>query len=542
MKAIGNLIFMMKSKIPVGTSLVLLPTLFLLALTGPIKADVKPHPLFTDGAVLQQGVDIPVWGTAKDGERVTVTLDGQSASTVAREGKWIVRLAPRTAGGPFTMTVAGRNTVTIQNVAVGEVWVCAGQSNMEWTLARSTSAATEPPKANHPMLRMFTVKRRVAIEPASELAGSWVVAAPATVPHFSAVGYFFARDIHKELGVPVGMLNASWSGTPAQAWTSFSGLKKDPELEVYLQAIQKLRDDYPLAARKYPELKKEFETRRIQWQREYGNPLNEAVKAWQQERTVAIAEGRQPGPYPTAPVKPPVAPAPPEGDQTTPTTLFNAMVAPLMPYAIRGVIWYQGEANANEAKRYQTLFPRLIADWREKWGSGDFPFLFVQIAPFKGRPPYLMEAQLLSLGKVKNTAMVVTADVGDPEDNHPRNKEPVGGRLALAARGLAYREDIVYSGPIFENVKFQGNKAVLGFKHVGGGLVAKDGELKGFAIAGADKNFVPAWAEIKGEKVVVASEKVTAPVAVRYGWANVPDVSLYNKEGLPAPPFRSDAE
>ena len=235
-------------------------------------------------------------------------------------------------------------------------------------------------------------------------------------------------------------------------------------------------------------------------------------------------------------------PLSPDGYPNNPTVLFNGMIAPLVPYAIKGVIWYQGEGNAGQSQEYRTLFPRLIADWREKWGQGDFPFLFVQVAPFQNLPPGIREAQLLSWQKTPNTAMVVTTDVGDATDIHPRQKEPVGARLALAARALAYGEKIEYSGPVFDALNIDGGRAVLRFKHLGSGLLAKDGELKGFTIAGADKTFVAAKADIQGDTVVVSSAEVRTPVAVRYGWANVPDVNLFNKEGLPASPFRTDAD
>lgn len=504
-------------------------------------AEIKPNPLFSDGAVLQQGVPIPVWGSAtKEGEKVTVSFEGQTASTTAKDGKWMVRLKPHTAGGPFTLTIAGENTVTVNNVMVGEVWICSGQSNMAWTLSQTDSAQSEPPKANYPKLRMFTVQRKTAVEPLTEAIGSWQAASPETVPGFSAVGYFFGRDIHKARGVPVGMIHTSWGGTPAQSWTSLPGLEKDPELAGYVSAIKAVQAAYPDAAAKYSGLKQEYDAKLAQWKKEHGKAYAELLKAWNAENQKALLEGRPASPKPTPAVAMPAAPTTPDGGQHTPTVLFNAMVAPLVPYAITGVIWYQGESNAPRAKEYQTLFPRMIADWREKWAQGDFPFLFVQIAPYKGQPPEIREAQLLSWAKVKNSAMAVTTDVGNPNDIHPRAKEPVGARLALAARALAYGEKLIYSGPVYESVKFEGSKAVVSFKHVGGGLMAKDGELKGFTLAGADQTFVPAKAQIQGDKVVVSAEGIAVPKAVRYGWSNVPEVNLFNKEGLPASPFRSD--
>jgi len=513
-----------------------------LVLSSSAWAEVKPNPLFSDGAVLQQGIEVPVWGTAKDGEKVNVTFDGQNAGVTAKDGKWLVRLKPHKAGGPFAMTIAGENTITVNNVLVGEVWICSGQSNMAFTFNGADTAATEAPMANYPKLRMYTVDRKMAVEPMAEAPGSWVECTPESVKGFSAVGYFFGRDIHKATGLPVGMIHTSWGGTPAQSWTSLSGLEKEQELAGYVAAIKALATAYPEAKAKYPKALEDYQAKLKQWNEECGNAYTETLKTWSGDNKKAKDEGRPEIPKPQPATPKPAQPAGPEGGPGAPTVLYNAMVAPLLPYAIKGVIWYQGESNAGKSKEYQTLFPRMISDWREKWGEGEFPFLFVQIAPFNGQPPEIREAQLLTLKKVPHTGMAVTTDVGNATDIHPKQKEPVGTRLALAARALAYGEKIECSGPIFERLKIEGARALVGFNHIGGGLVAKDGELKGFTIAGEDKKFVPAKAEIKDGVVVVSSEQVAAPVAVRYGWANVPDVNLYNKEGLPASPFRSDAQ
>jgi sialate O-acetylesterase len=321
---------------------------------------------------------------------------------------------------------------------------------------------------------MFTVEKTTSLQPLEEVKGSWVECSPETVGKFSAVGYYFARDLHAKLGVPVGIISTSWGGTPAQAWTSAEGFEGHPELKGYVDQL---------------------------------------------EAAVELPEKR---------------------GQGFPSVLYNAMIAPVVPYGMKGVIWYQGEANAGKSKEYQTLFPAMIADWRAKWNIGDFPFLYVQIAPFKGQPPEIREAQFLTIATTKNTAMTVITDVGDANDIHPKRKEPVGHRLSLAARALAYGEKIEYSGPLYESMKRGRDKAEISFRHVGGGLIAKDGELKGFTIAGANGEFVPATAEIQGDKVVVSAEGVSTPKAVRYGWENVPDVNLFNKEGLPASPFRTD--
>ncbi len=448
--------------------------------SGLLNAEVKPNPLFTDGAVFQQGQAVPVWGTANDGEKVSVEFNGQKLDTTAKDGKWRVDLKPLEAGGPFTMKISGENTVEVKDVLVGEVWVASGQSNMEWRLNQSFEPENEKPKANHPKLRMFTVARNTSPTPLAEAKGSWITCTPESVGNFSAVAYYFARDLQAKLGVPVGVISTSWGGTPAQAWTSVEGFEKHPELAGYAKQAQDNLTNFK----------------------------------------------------DTPPPKP--------LGSGTPASLYNGMIAPVIPYAMKGVIWYQGESNAAKSKEYQTLFPAMIADWREKWKLGNFPFLYVQIAPFKGQPPEIREAQLLTLAKSENTAMAVITDYGNANDIHPKQKEPVGHRLSLAARALAYGEEIEYSGPLYKSMEVKGDKAAVTFTHVGGGLVAKDGDLKGFTIAGEDGNFVPAKAEIKGEHVLLSADGIKEPKAVRYGWDKVPDVNLFNKEGLPASPFRTD--
>ena len=521
-----------------------LSVLLLITLTA-LQAAVKPNTLFTDNAVLQQGIPVPVWGTANDGEKVTVTFAGQKVETVAKDGKWKVALsALKACEEPQTMTIAGENTINIKNVLVGEVWVCSGQSNMEFTLDRAANAATEIPSANYPKLRMFNVAKSAAIQPQTEENGAWKECSPQNVRGFSAVGYFFGRDLLKSRGGAVGMIHPSWGGTPAQSWTSLTGLEKDPELEGYVKAIGKVVADYPQASAKWNQESPAYQLAAKQWEEEVGKEFNPKLAQWNNDVKQAQAE-RKPKPPAPVPSRPkPVAPVNPAGPiagpLAAPTLLYNAMIAPLIPYAIKGAIWYQGESNANKPEEYRTLFPRMIADWREKWGQGDFPFLFVQIAPYSGQPPEIREAQLVSWKKTPNTAMAVITDVGDAADIHPTRKEPVGARLALAARALAYGDKSEYSGPVFDASTIAGNKATLTFSHVGGGLVAKDGALKGFTIAGNDKKFVAAEAHIVGNTVVVSSANVAAPVAIRYGWANVPDVNLFNKDGLPATPFRTD--
>jgi sialate O-acetylesterase len=489
----------------------------------PAQASVKPHGLIGDGMVLQQGMKVPIWGTADDGEEVTVRFQEQEKKSTTKDGKWLVRLDNLKPGGPYEMTIAGKNTLTLKNVLVGEVWVCSGQSNMWWTVALSADAQKNIEDSTNPMIHLFTVPDRPAPTPQHDVVGKWQECGPETVKNFSAVAYFFGRDIQKARNVPVGLIHSSWGGTVAEAWTSRGALEGNPELKPLAEQFDRARQTYPKALAAY-------------------NANREAELAkYKAAVEKAKAEGKKPPPPPQPPQNPDINP-------NSPTALYNGKIAPLQPYAIRGAIWYQGESNLGRAAQYQTLFPALIKDWRDTWGQGEFPFLFVQLAPFTkivkepGESAWaeLCEAQLLTSLRVPNTAMAVITDVGDENDIHPKKKEPVGARLALAALALAYGEKIVYSGPVYDTLKVEGDKAILGFKSVGGGMVAKDGPLTGFAIAGADKKFVNAEAEIEGDKVVVKSPKVTKPVAVRFGWASCPVVNLCNKEGLPASPFRTD--
>ena len=510
--------------------------------SASLLAAVKPNPLFTDGAVLQRGQPVPVWGTANEGEKVTVELGNQKLTTTAKNGAWRVDLQPLTVGGPFTMTLSGENTVTVNNLLVGEVWVCSGQSNMEFSFARTATVKEETPKATFPQIRMFTVKKKTAVNPQTQAEGAWVECSPQTVSGFSAVGYFFARDLYQKLGVPLGMIHTSWGGTPAQAWTSIEGFGDDPELKEYAEGAKQSLANYPAAVAAYSAKLEEFKATKKTWDETVAKPAQAAMQAWTEACAKAQKDGQPLPPKPAPAGRPPQAPASPEGTSHQPTTLYNGMLAPIIPYAIKGAIWYQGESNAKNARQYRSLFPAMIADWRAHWKQGDFPFFFVQIAPFNGQPPEIREAQFLTLAKAKNTAMAVTTDVGNAGDIHPTQKEPVGQRLALAARALTYGENIEYSGPLYQAMTAQGDQISISFTHTGGGLVAKDGDLKGFTIAGTDGKFVPAKAEINGSNIIVSAAGVTAPKAVRFGWANVPEVNLFNKEGLPASPFRTDVD
>ena len=480
------------------------------------RAEAKPNSLFSDGAVLQQGIAVPVWGTANEGEKVTVKFQQQTVTAIAKDGRWLVRLKPLKAGGPFTLTVVGEsNTLTITNVLVGEVWLCSGQSNMAFLLPRAASGAEAVAAAADPQLRLFTVPRSATDTPNTNAPASWEESSPETAAKFSAVAWFFGRDLRKARHVPVGLINSSVGGTPAEAWTSRATLATDPELKQILERYANTLKNYdPIA-------------------------VAESHRQAIEDHKVAAAKARVAGKQPPAL---PRLPADPRRSNSRPSGLYNGMIAPLEPYAIAGVIWYQGEANSGRAAEYRKLFPAMIQDWRQAWGQGMFPFLFVQIAPHDRMSPEIREAQMLSWQQVPRTGIAVITDIGNPTDIHPTQKEPVGDRLALAARAIAYGESIIYSGPVYTSMKVAGNQAVLTFKHVGHGLVAKDGDLKGFTIAGEDGQFTSATAIIKGSKVIVTSLSVAKPVAVRYGWANTPDVNLFNKEGLPATPFRTDVK
>jgi sialate O-acetylesterase len=505
------------------------------ALAGAqVRADVKPHALFTDGMVLQHGMNCPIWGTADPGEDVSVRLDIHDLSFKARtnkadaEGRWQVALPMSTvkAGGPYALVIKGKaDTVILRTVYVGEVWVCSGQSNMEWPISRTLNAEETIRTAANSQLRLFTVPKNTSDKPLDGFKDDpkWTESNPDTVKNFSAVAYFFGRDLQKALDVPIGLIHTSWGGTVAEAWTTRAALESNSELQGMIGPYEKSKAS---AQANYEKALKKYEA--------------DLVK---HKESVAKAkeENKEPPRAPRKPVEPGKNP-------NRPCVLYNAMIHPLQPYAIKGAIWYQGESNASRAYQYRTLFPTMIESWRATWEQGDFPFLFVQLAPFmqivseaqESAWAELREAQLLTSLHCKNTGMAVITDVGDPKDIHPKKKEPVGARLALAARAIAYGQNIEHSGPLYDKMTVKDGKAVLRFKHVGKGLEAKGGSLGGFTIAGADRKFYNAQAEIRGDTVLVWCYKVPEPVAVRYGWANCPVVNLWNKDGLPASPFRTD--
>jgi sialate O-acetylesterase len=449
----------------------LAPTLLvLIASSQVLRAELKPNALFSDNAVLQQKMKVPVWGTTDAGEKVTVSMAGQDVSAMPKDGKWRLELAPIDAPGPYVMTITqGANKLELKNLLVGEVWICGGQSNMQWALKQSEGGSEAIATAGNEKIRLFTVPRHGAETPQSNVEGNWTLAAPDTVGDFTAVGYFFGRDLQKQIAVPVGLISSNVGGTAAEQWMSKESIDSHPDLK------------------------------------EMSKPQGASM-------------------------------------------LYNAMIAPLAPYAIAGVVWYQGESNAGRAYQYRTLLPAMIKNWRDTFGQGDFPFYLVQIAPYEAivKEPSdsvwaeIRDAQLYVSQNVPKTALIVTTDVGDEKDIHPRKKEPVGNRLALAARALVHGEQVEYSGPKFENMTVDGDKAILRFTHAASGLVAQGGALTGFTVAGEDKKFHPADARIVGNTVVVSSDQVSKPVAVRYGWAAYPVVNLCNGDDLPASPFRTD--
>jgi sialate O-acetylesterase len=539
-----------------------------------LHADVKLPAIFGDHMVLQEGKTLPVWGTADPGETVTVTVGTEKAQAKADDkGNWRVELAPLPGGAtPVTVTVKGKNTVTFSDVLIGEVWICSGQSNMEFGVGNDYHAAQTIAQANEPAIRLFLVPHATALEPQkdiakvppAELPGKWQVVTPAVMGGkwgwngFSAVGYYFGREIHQATGKPVGLIGTYWGGTPAQAWTSLSGLEQDPELKHYVDAHNQNLANLPAATAEYPAKVAAYQTALAAWEANGGKAFEDQMKAWDAAAKQAAAANQ---PSPPKPVPPSPRPRPPgavDGGPGAPANLYNGMIAPLIPYAIKGTIWYQGEANAGQAAEYHVLFASMITDWREKWGAGDFPFLWVQLASYNAGKvqnwPFLRESQAKTLS-LPNTGMVTAIDVGNPTNIHPADKADVGHRLALAAEHVAYGEKLVYSGPMFDSMHTNGNSISLTFTHEGKGLVISQApwtppgtpppptdHLTGFTIAGVDKNFVPADAKIEGTNVIVSSAQVPAPVAVRYDFENAPNPlgNLYNQEGLPAFPFRTD--
>ncbi|PZR26350.1 MAG: hypothetical protein DI535_14615 [Citrobacter freundii] len=624
------------------------------------NAAVKLPKLFTDGMVLQRDKPIAVWGWADPKEKVTVTLNKQTKTVVTdKAGKWTLMLSAESAGGPYTLNVKGKNALAVNDVLIGEVWICSGQSNMEMPIGSwgfIQNYQEEIAEANYPMIRQFAVPKTISLEPKDDVGGDgWKVCSPANAAEFSAVAYFFARDLYKELNVPVGLINTTWGGTMVETWTSREAYENSPEFKDMISKLPKVNLD---------DLQKEKMERtnaKLQ-QLQGGLPKPDEVANWSQPsfqengwRTLNIPglwEEQEPGDLDgivwlrrsfevsnadagkkavielamiddkdesyvngklvgstasynakrkyeipagvlkagknliairitdgggggglygdAADLKLTV------GENTTPlagkwfyrvekvskeqsgvgansfpTLLFNAMINPLIPYSIRGAIWYQGETNAGRAYEYGKSFPLMITDWRQRWKLGDFPFYFVQLASFGNNNgnsergstwAELREAQSQTLS-LPNTGMAITTDIGDTKDIHPKNKQDVGKRLAAIALNKTYHKGNPFMGPVYESSKVEGNKIIVTFSNADKGLVVKDkyGYAKGFEIAGADKRFYYATAVIEGNRVILSNPNVSQPVAVRFGWADdAVDDNLYNAEGFPAGPFRSD--
>ncbi len=499
-------------------------------------ANVKPASPFADHMVLQYNTTVPIWGMADAGEKVTVKLGKQTVSTVAgTDGKWMLKLNKLVAGGPYTMTISGKNSITINDVYAGEVWLCSGQSNMDFTVAREDrywcgvfNEAEEVAAANYPLIRVFDTDFTPSEKPLDSVVGKWEIVSPQTVGHLSAAAYFFARELQQKMKIPVGLITTSYGASTAEAWIRKEALERDTTFKKILTA---------------------FDTKIAKYNSDTSGraAYREALAKWEVAAAKAKADGKDEVRRPRNPNPDPIR------DQHNPYVLWNGMVAPLVPYAIRGALWYQGESNSPTASIYRNLMETLITDWRGQWNQGQFPFIYVQLAnigknydslPARGGAEAIKrEAQLQNLS-VPNTAMVVAIDNADPNDManvHPKNKQEIGRRLALAAQAIAYgNKAIEYSGPIYTTMEIKDTAIVLQFKHTGSGLMAKDNNLKGFAIAGEDKKFAWATAQIVGNTVVISSPDVKKPVAVRYGWGNNPPTSLYNKENLPASPFRTD--
>jgi sialate O-acetylesterase len=620
-----------------------------------IVANVTLPRIFSHNMVLQRNKPIPVWGWAAAGEKVTVEFNKQKKTVKAdKTGQWKVILDPEQAGGPFELTVGGKNKLAINDVLVGEVWICSGQSNMEWTVRNSNNAQQEINDANFPQIRQIKVPNTVATSPLKDITGGeWKSCTPENAGDFTAVGYFFARELYRQLQVPIGLINTSWGGTMVETWVSKEAFENSEEFKTLFSATS-AKDMEAAMKEKAQQLIKKIEAQQgpikqgvntdswkspelndgdwphmklptaweaagydmdgVVWFRKTitlsdadagkaavlelskiddvdetyinGTKIG-SMGIWDQDRryqvpagvlkagknviAVRVTDGAGGGGIygDAAAMKLTIGNTPQSlaGDwlfkvesvkivdvsnpNSYPTLLFNAMVKPLIPYAVEGAIWYQGESNAGRAYQYRTAFPLMINDWRQRWGQGDFPFYFVQLASFNAGNgdsqrgsnwAELREAQTSTLS-LPNTGMAVTMDIGESKDIHPRNKQDVGKRLALVALNNLYEKKMEYSGPMYQSMEITGNKIELSFTHAANGFLVKDkyGYIKGFEIAGADKKFHFAKALAQGNKILVFSDEVLNPVAVHYAWADdMPEVNLYNKEGLPAVPFRTD--
>ena len=488
------------------------------------QAKIKLPAIIGDHMVLQQGQKNPLWGWAEPGEKITVSVDGQSHSTTAdAKGKWTVKIDPLKVGGPYEITIKGKESVTLKDVLSGEVWICSGQSNMAWTVGSSTDADLEIMTANYPKIRLISVPQVGTQEAQDDFNGQWEACTPKTVANFSGVGYFFGRQLYQTLNVPIGLIDNAWGGSSAEAWVNRKRLEKEP-------AFKGLMD-------RWEQTEKDFDYKKLTAN------YKKQMEKWQVASKAAKAAGK---PQPRRP-------RPPRNLMTgnhRPANIYNGVLHPTIGYGIKGAIWYQGESNASRAYQYRKLFPFMIQNWRDEWKQGDFPFYWVQLADFRAEKSEpadsdwaeLREAQTMTMGKLPNTGEAVIIDLGEAVDIHPKNKLDVGKRLARWALAKDYGVKVVHRSPQYKSMEIKGNKAILTFDHVGGGLDLFDVNTPiGFTIAGADKKFVNASAKIvAGNKIEVWSDAVAKPASVRYGWADNPILNVQNKEGLPLTPFRTD--
>jgi sialate O-acetylesterase len=472
------------------------------------RAEVVVPNIFSDHMVLQQKQQNKVWGKADPGEKVSVRIAGKSVETTAGDdGNWSVMLDPLPAGGPHELVIAGSNDIAFADVLVGEVWICSGQSNMQWTVDRTNDADLVLASADYPKIRMINYPRVGSQTPIwTHEKSAWMVCSPATVGQFSAVGYFFGRQLYQTIDVPIGLINNAWGGSAADAWVDRKLLEADA--------------DYRPTLERWQANEKKFET------------LSKKADLTEQEKKQLQNLKRQ------------------LSGQHRPANIYNGVLKSHMGYGIQGAIWYQGESNAGRAYQYRDLFPMMIANWRDEWGAGDFPFYWVQLADFGKEQPEpgesnwaeLREAQTMTMSRLPNTGEAVIIDIGEGKDIHPRNKVVVGQRLARWALAKQYGIDIVCQSPTYQSMEKQDGKIVLSFDHVDAGWRPFDvREPRGFAIAGEDKQFV--WAEAKviaGNRIEVSSSEVSDPVAVRYAWADNPVCNMFNGIGLPLTPFRTD--
>lgn len=491
--------------------------LFLLVLNVQIsiQAQVKLPALVSDNMVLQQNAKVNLWGWASPNEKINIQLGWQNTPVeiiANSDGNWKVVVAtPQGSETAYSIEINATNKIVLNNILIGEVWVCSGQSNMFFPVGKEEGTwktgvknyADEIQDANYPTIRLFTVLTNASPKPLDDVTGKWAACSPYTINSFSAVAYFFGRDLYQKLQTPIGLISSSWGGTKAEAWTSQAVLEGTPDFLPILEEDAKNEKLYQEKLETYYLNLKKEQLANNSLKSELKKPKKEANK--------------------------------------TSYVLYNAMLHPLINYTMKGVIWYQGESNSGKAKLYQTLFPAMVKNWRDDWKQGYFPFYYVQIAPHKGQTPEIREAQLLSLKKITNSGMVVTTDIGDANNIHPTDKQTVGHRLALLALAKTYNEEkLVYSGPIYNHMKIKKGRVQLFFDYVDSGFKKSSEDLKEFETAGEDKIFYPAVAKINGKTIVVSSEKVKNPIAVRFAWKPIPEPNLFNAENLPASPFRTD--